>query len=206
MSLRLRMGPFSVSSRGRVGVSAGPVSWSGGGVRGGGGSGLLGSFLGFCLVLAILLLVVLWPLSLWGHALHMTPSWHQLMHRDKAWLHEHYPLVGLRYAVALALLLIVATAALAPVVRQQLRLADERAAERERQRAEAYRSWLDSPPEPLRLPARFTQTWLEENVPLLHPGQVPMLMDEMRARGWTDAGFNSASPHTSSATADVLRA
>src|SRR5689334_8931038 len=51
MSLRVRMGPFSVSSRGRVGVSAGPVSWSGGGSRrrsGGGGVGLLGGlfFLG----------------------------------------------------------------------------------------------------------------------------------------------------------------
>jgi hypothetical protein len=68
-----------------------------------------------------------------------------------------------------------------------MRVADERAAERKRQQAEAYRRWLDSPAEPLIFPARFTQTWLEENVPQLHPGQVPMLTDEMRARGWTDA-------------------
>ena len=31
MGMRVRMGPFSVNSRGRVGVSAGPVSFYGGG-------------------------------------------------------------------------------------------------------------------------------------------------------------------------------
>jgi len=33
MSVRLRLGPFSISSRGRVGVRAGPVSVYGGGHR-----------------------------------------------------------------------------------------------------------------------------------------------------------------------------
>jgi hypothetical protein len=59
------------------------------------------------LVVGAIIFAVMWPLSLWGHALHLTPSWHQLMHRDKAWLHHHYPLVGLRYLAAAAILLAV---------------------------------------------------------------------------------------------------
>jgi hypothetical protein len=59
------------------------------------------------LVVGAIIFAVMWPLSLWGHALHLTPSWHQLMHRDKAWLHHHYPLVGLRYLAAAGALLTV---------------------------------------------------------------------------------------------------
>lgn len=33
MSLRLRIGPFSIGTSGRVGVRMGPVSWYGGGAR-----------------------------------------------------------------------------------------------------------------------------------------------------------------------------
>jgi hypothetical protein len=51
---------------------------------------------------------------------------------------------------------------------------------------EEYNRWLTSPPPSLALPGRFTQNWIEANVPLLHPGQVPALMAELRARGWTD--------------------
>jgi len=62
------------------------------------------------------------------------------------------------------------------VLRQQ-RVEQERA---------AREAWLAGPPPPLSLPSRFTQQWLEEHVPSLHPGQVPVLLREMRARGWTE--------------------
>jgi hypothetical protein len=186
MSLRVRMGPFSVSSRGRVGVSAGPVSWSGGGARRSNEPGLVAWLFGA----AIVVVLVMWPLSLWGHAIRLTPSWHQLMHRDKAWMHEHYPLVGLRYLVAAIILIAVAIAVLGPIFRRLDERAAERADEQRRFEAEAFQRWLDSPPPPMAFPGRFTQNWLAENVPYLHPGQVPMLMAELRARGWSDARIN----------------
>ena len=64
MGMRVRMGPFSVSSRGRVGVNAGPVSFYGGGSRrsSSGGGGLLAGLI----ALGVLIIVVMWPLSLWG--------------------------------------------------------------------------------------------------------------------------------------------
>jgi hypothetical protein len=186
MSLWLRLGPFSASSRGRVGVRAGPVSWYGGGRRGN-DPGLLGPLIGVAILIGIVVFVVMWPLSLWGHALHLTPSWHQLMHRNKAWMHEHYPLVGLRYAGAAVLLLAAAAFALVPVVKRQGERAAERRAEAERAEAEAYRQWLNAPPPPLAFPGRFTQNWIAENVPQLHPGQIPLLRAELKARGWTDS-------------------
>jgi hypothetical protein len=182
MGMRVRMGPFSVSSRGRVGVNAGPVSFYGGGSRRRSSSGG-GSLLAGLIALSLVFVVIMWPLSLWGHALHLTPSWHQLMNRDKAWMHEHYPLVGVRY-VGAAVLLMCALAAISIPFR---RAAAEQAAERQREAARARETWLAGPPPPLPLPARFTQGWIAENVPNLHPGQVPVLLDEMRARGWTDA-------------------
>jgi hypothetical protein len=33
---------------------------------------------------------------------HLTPFWHQLVHRDHVWMHHRYPLVGLRYLEAFA--------------------------------------------------------------------------------------------------------
>src|SRR3954471_24571747 len=84
MGMRVRMGPFSVSSRGRVGVSAGPVSFYGGGSRRSrSNDSLLARLVAICVVIGIVVVVVMWPLSLWGHAIHLTPSWHQLMHRNK---------------------------------------------------------------------------------------------------------------------------
>jgi hypothetical protein len=44
---------------------------------------------------------------LWGHALGMTPDFSQLLDRSHGWLHEHYPLVGLRYVEALLALVVV---------------------------------------------------------------------------------------------------
>src|ERR1022692_4309005 len=82
----------------------------------------------------------MWPLSLWGHAIQLTPSWHQLMHRDHIWMHQHYPLVGLRYLGAFALLFVVLAAVATPFVLQaskqraeQQRLAAEQATELDRQ-------------------------------------------------------------------------
>jgi hypothetical protein len=134
----------------------------------------------------IVVFLVMWPLSLWGHAIHLTPSWHQLMHRDKAWLHEHYPLVGLRYVIAAILLIAALVALLGPISTRMNERAAERAAEERRREAEAFRAWLAAPAPPLAFPARFTQNWLAENVPYLHPGHVPLLLAELRARGWTD--------------------
>jgi hypothetical protein len=184
--MRVRIGPVSVSSRGRVGVNAGPVSLYGGGSRRSGG----GEWLAMLIGLAIVVVVVMWPLSLWGHAIHLTPSWHQLMHRDKAWMHEHYPLVGLRYLGAAILLFGVAGACLVPILKGRREAQAERAAEFERQSVRQHQAWLAAPPPPLALPGRFTQNWITANVPGLHPGQVETLLIEMRARGWTEDRIN----------------
>jgi hypothetical protein len=60
--------------------------------------------------------------------------------------------------------------------REQQRQADEHARER----------WLAAPPPALVSPGRFTDRWFADNIPQLHPGQVPMLRAELRARGWKD--------------------
>ena len=63
------------------------------------------------LIIATIAFVVIgWPLSLVGHAIGVTPSWHQLTNENQAWLHEHYPKVGLRY-LAVAAIVIAAVAA-----------------------------------------------------------------------------------------------
>lgn len=178
MALGIRLGPFRASSSGRVGAGVGPFSAYAGG-RGGGGCAPL---IGLMLVIGLIVVAVMWPLSLWGHAIHLTPSWSQLMDRDQDWMHRHYPLVGLRY-VGAALLLLPAVAILAVPI---LRAADRHREERHRQAQAAYEQWLASPPPPLQAPARFTQSWIANNVPSLHPGQVPALLAELRSRGWTD--------------------
>lgn len=33
---------------------------------------------------------------------------------------------------------------------------------------------------------RFTANWIAANVPYLHPGQIPALIDEFHRRGWSD--------------------
>jgi hypothetical protein len=77
-----------------------------------------------------------------------------------------------------------------------------RAAERQRAFEEAHHAWLAGPAPPLSLPSRFSERWFADNVPYLHPGQVPVLMDELRARGWKDdriaqrvGPFLSANPY-----------
>jgi hypothetical protein len=191
MGMRVRLGPVSLSSRGRVGVHAGPVSFYGGGSRGRSSDapGAFAVLLGF----GLLAIAVMWPLSLWGHAIHLTPSWHQLMHRNHHWLHHHYPLVGLRYIGAFVVLVVALVLAARPFLGAFEQRAQEReqraaaaAAEQRRQAELAHQQWLASPPPPLLVPGRFTQRWIAENVPSLHPGQVPALRKELRARGWTD--------------------
>lgn len=106
MSVRGRFGPFTASTQGRVGISAGGVGLSG---RPGSGRGL--GFIEFLILAAILIVAVMWPLCLWGHTIGLTPSWHELWHRNHAWLHEHYPLVALRFVEAAALLIMVVVGA-----------------------------------------------------------------------------------------------
>lgn len=223
MSVRVKVGPVNVSSTGRVGVKAGPVYVSGGGRRrrrssrsSGDGGTLLFALIAIAVAIAIIIFIVMWPLSLWGHAIHLTPSWHQLMHRDHIWMHEHYPLVGLRYLGAFFLLVAVLGAGATPLVLQtnkqkaeQQLLAAEQTAERDRQAHEmeaqqereahqlaaeqardaqlTHERWLAGPPPLLAMPGRFTQSWITHNVPSLHPGQIPLLMDELRRRGWSDS-------------------
>jgi hypothetical protein len=184
MGMRLRLGPFSVSSSGRVGASVGPLSVSGGGRRRRrrADDSAIGAFFGIVIAVGIVVVVVMWPLCLVGHAVHLTPSWHQLWNRDHAWMHQHYPLVGLRFIGVGVLLLIATGLASVPVFNAVARDRNER----ELREAQAYQRWLDGPPPPLTMPARFTQNWIAANVPHLHPGQVPTLMRELRARGWSD--------------------
>jgi hypothetical protein len=56
---------------------------------------------------------------------------------------------------------------------------------RERQEA-ALAAWLAGPPPPLLVPSRFTEAWFRDNVPSLHPGQVPPLIEALGHRGWTE--------------------
>src|SRR3954470_17467916 len=147
MGMRVRVGPLSVSSRGRVGVNAGPVGVYGGGGRG--SSDGCAGLIAIALAIGLIIVVVMWPLSTFGHAIHMTPSWHQLMNRDKAWMHEHYPLVGLRYLGAAVLLGIAVLTVLAPALNKQAERASLRAAEAERVRIAEYQRWLQSPPPPI---------------------------------------------------------
>jgi hypothetical protein len=209
VAARIRVGPVSVTSRGRVGVKAGPVYVSGGGRRRKSGSSSgMGALLAVIIAVGIIIFAVMWPLSLWGHAIELTPSWHQLMHRNHTWMHEHYPLVGLRYVGAAFLLILTLAVLSMPLLAsakkraaEQQRLASEQAAEREQQAREqaaeqahqariVHEQWLADPPPPLQLPGRFTQTWITQHVPHLHPGQVPVLIAELRRRGWTDTDID----------------
>jgi hypothetical protein len=77
---------------------------------------------------------------------------------------------------------------LAGLIAYRLFLAtEERQLERARQAEAVHQAWLDGPPPPLPVPTRFTQTWIQDNVPLLHPGQIPTLLSELRSRGWNDS-------------------
>jgi hypothetical protein len=59
---------------------------------------------------------------------------------------------------------------------------------------EAMRAWAQGPPPTLYVPRRFSEDWFANNVPKLHPGQVPALLEELRARGWTDQRIQQRLP------------
>ena len=65
------------------------------------------AFVAAMLVVSLVVIAVMWPLSLWGHALGMTPTFNQLLSRSPAWMHQHYPLAGLRYLEAVLALTVV---------------------------------------------------------------------------------------------------
>jgi hypothetical protein len=156
MSVWLRMGPVKVSSRGRVGVKAGPVSVYGGGSRrrrsssrssssDGGGAALV-AVVGIVIVIA--LIVTYWYI-----------------------------------AVPVLVVLGVLTAMIAKANSEKKAEQAQLLAERQ---AETQRKWLAGPPPTLLVPGRFTDKWFAEHAPYLHPGQVPALMQELHERGWTD--------------------
>lgn len=174
MGMRLRMGPVSVSSRGRVGVRVGPVSAYGGGRRrrrsssNSGGGGILIGIVAIAVVVAV-------AVKYWYVAL---------------------PLLVVGTFVTVAIVKASAKAAknrqeeAARLYREeQAREAHLRAVRHAADmeaRARAEQAWLAGPPPALRVPGRFTDKWFAENVPGLHPGQVPVLLEELRDRGWTD--------------------
>jgi hypothetical protein len=152
--MRIRMGPVSVSSKGRVGVRAGPVSVYGGGRRrsrrrsssSGGGGGALIALLGVVLVAGLVI----------------------------------------EYWYIVVPVLVVALVVAAASSNQKKQREVEQAATAERARLEAQHRWLEGPPPALQVPGRFTENWFAANVPSLHPGQVPALLEELHERGWTD--------------------
>ena len=145
---------MSLSSSGRVGVSAGPVSVYGGGRRRrGGGSGGLGAFVALLIVVGLVIT---------------------------------YWYVALPLAVAAGAIAVLVHRSNARALDEARRLEAQLQAEARRQRALQQQAWLAGPPPPLPLPSRFTERWFEDNVPNLHPGQVPLLIGELKARGWKD--------------------
>jgi hypothetical protein len=172
MSVWLRMGPVKVSSRGRVGVKAGPVSVYGGGSRrrrsrssssDGGGAALV-ALVGIIFVIA--LIITYWyiavpVLAVLGILTAMIAKANAEKRAEQA-------------------------KANAEKRAEQERLLAERQAEEAAARAESQRKWLAGPPPTLLVPARFTDKWFAEHAPYLHPGQVPALMQELHERGWTD--------------------
>lgn len=164
MGVRLRMGPVSVSSRGRVGVRAGPVSVYGGGRRrrrssssSSGGGGVLA-------VIVVTAVVVGLAVKYWYVALPLL-------------------IVGTLVTVVIA-----KASAKAKEERQaeEARLRAVRQAADAEARAKAEQEWLAGAPPMLYVPGRFTDKWFAENLPGLHPGQVPVLLEELHDRGWTD--------------------
>lgn len=169
MGIRLRIGPFSASSRGRVGVNVGPVGVYGGGRRrrstgGGGGLAVFGVLVLIALVvtywyIAVPLVVIVGVVAIFALRADARRAHERAEHQAQL-QREH----------------------------EQRQQALDRA--REREREANHRAWLAGPPPPLAMPGRFTPNWLAANAPHLHPGQVPMLLKELRARGWTDGRIN----------------
>jgi hypothetical protein len=62
----------------------------------------------------------------------------------------------------------------------------ELVASREIEEAARVKAWLAAPPPQLAIPTRFTEAWLAQRVPTMHPGQVPELRTALRSRGWSE--------------------
>ena len=158
MGARIRLGPVSVTSKGRVGVKAGPVSVYAGGRRrrrrqsdGGGGGGLV-AFIAIALLIA--LIVKFWYIALavvivMGSVAVLTSRRSARQAKERA-------------------------RAQAAAIEAEAAETAERHAMEEQTRLEAQRRWLAGPPPPLVLPGRFTENWFASHVPSMHPGQVPV--------------------------------
>jgi len=159
--MRIRMGPVSVTSKGRVGVRAGPVRIYGGGRRrrsrrrsGSGGGG------GALIVLFGVILVVGLAVEYW-------------------------------YIVVPVIVVVLIGAVASSNQKKQREAEQAAAAKQARAaagqaRIEAQHRWLEGPPPVLHVPGRFTENWFAAHVPNLHPGQIPPLLEELHERGWTD--------------------
>lgn len=95
MGMRVRLGPFSVSSRGRVGVNVGPVGIYGGGRRrrpskgrGGGNGGGFGGVI-VMMVAAGAIISALSPAKGGGHAHASTPSQSALLREHAIGVCQH---------------------------------------------------------------------------------------------------------------------
>jgi hypothetical protein len=204
MAWRVRIGPWSTSSSGRTSVKIGPVSISGGSREARRKNNeAIAIFIAATVVIAVVVIAVMWPVTLLGHALGLTPSWHQLLHRNRAWKHQHYPLLGLRYlgvvAIGIPALLMTIRAFARRKPRQELRgsASDQTRRTHEQPRApaggarKAHDSKLDQTTSVLRFPQRITQDWIRHNVPGLQPEQGLAVISELRRRGWNDAEIRS---------------
>jgi hypothetical protein len=87
--------------------------------------------------------------------------------------------------IAVPFLILIVAVVIAGAKGQAEKAAAQAAAD-EQARVEAQREWLQRPPPVLYLPGRFTENWFAANVPGLHPSQVPVLLEELHERGWTD--------------------
>jgi hypothetical protein len=178
MSIWFRLGPFSASSRGRVGVRAGPVGMYGGGGRrrrrssSDSSGGVLIAI--FAVVVAIAFAVKYWYVSLPVLAVILVIA--VAVHKDNKQKQAEADHIGAQLAAEDAKRRVAQEAA---AVEQRAALA----AAEERARGE----WLAGAPPALHLPGRFTDNWFAAHVPGLHPGQVPVLLEELHERGWNDA-------------------
>jgi hypothetical protein len=164
---RVRVGPLSYGPKGRRGIHAGPFSAS---------YNVHNPAFGAFMLLVVVLAVVskIWPLLLVG-AVVFVPVWLVTKGKRDASAAEARRQAAIRDETA-------------------QRLAAERDAAEAQARAKAQREWLEGPPPTLYVPRRFSEDWFATNVPHLHPGQVPTLVEEMRARGWSEQRIQQRLP------------
>jgi hypothetical protein len=179
MSLWLRLGPFSASSRGRVGVRVGPVGMYGGGRRRRRRSSSKGSGVAWLWVIGLFVMAVIvesaikyWyvvvPFLVLGTLAAVISSQQKSRTRAEAEVARGQ-----------------ATKVEAEQREARVAALEKLQAARAAERAADHQAWLDGPAPPLRLPGRFTENWFATNLPSMHPGQLSPLTEELLARGWT---------------------